>query len=72
MRKLVFKLQKKQLPDHDVAHNALGFKTYEIIQFNYDGKGYALVLEDGRLSLLAPGDLYCMMFDGWYKLQSVK
>jgi len=68
MRKLVFKLQKKQLPDYDPCHNYLGFDSYEVIQLNYDGKGNHLVFEDGRLSYIVNEDFLFVMFSGWYKL----
>lgn len=42
--------------------NALGFDSIEILQFNYDGAGAALVKEDGRLSLLKGEDLDSVLF----------
>ena len=51
---LIFRLEKQQLPDYEECPNGIGFNQIEIIQFNYDGKGNALVLEDGEISYLSP------------------
>jgi hypothetical protein len=64
--RLVFKLEKKQLPDYEECHNYLGFKKIEIIEFNYDGEGNALVFENGDLSYYSPDTLRFIFFGGWY------
>ncbi len=65
---LIFRLEKQQLPDYEQCPNGIGFNQIEIIQFNYDGKGNALVLEDGEISYLSPKMLRHMFFGGWYSL----
>lgn len=42
--------------------NVIGYDLIEIIKFNYDGKGSALVKEDGKLGSLHPNDLNYVMF----------
>lgn len=66
--RLVFKLEKKQLPDYEECHNFLGFKKIEIIEFNYDGKGNALVFEDREISYMDQDTLGFLLFGGWYTL----
>lgn len=66
-RKLVFELQKTQLPNHEECHNWLGFEKIEILAFNYDAKGIALVLEDADISYMSPKMLRFLFFSGWYK-----
>jgi len=65
---LIFKLEEKQLPDYEECNNWLGFNQIEIIQFNYDGKGNALIIEDGNFSYYHPDDLGIVLFSGWYSL----
>lgn len=65
---LVFRLEKQQLPDYDECNNFLGYEEYEIIEFNYDGMGTALILEDGKLSYYYSDDLNFILFGGWYSL----
>lgn len=65
---LVFRLEKQQLPYYDECHNWLGFEEFEIIEFNYDGKGNAIVLEDGTLRNYGSDDLDLILFAGWYSL----
>ena len=69
--KFVFNL-KKENPDSAYTHNFLGFDVIEVIQFNYDGKGSALVLEDGELSYLGKKQVHFLIFDGWYSLETEK
>lgn len=66
--RLVFKLKKEQLPDCEECYNFLGFKKIEIIEFNYDGKGNALLFEDGEISYYSPDTLRFLFFGGWYTL----
>ena len=68
MKKLVFELQKTQLPNYEECHNYLGFKTIEILVFNYDAEGDALVFEDGEISYMSPESLRFLFFSGWYQL----
>lgn len=65
---LVFRAEKQQLPNYENCHNRLGFEEIEIIEFNYDGKGKALTLEDGELSYYSLDDLNFIFFGGWYSL----
>lgn len=65
---LVFRLENQQLPYYDECHNWLGFEEIEIIEFNYDGEGKALVLEDGKLGDYSSDDLRFIFFGGWYSL----
>lgn len=64
---IVLKLQEKQLPFYDECQNYYGFSLVEIIEFNYDGKGQALILEDGSLGYLDEDTLNFVLFGGWYK-----
>lgn len=68
IKKLVFELQKTQLPNYEECHNCIGFNKIEILAFNYDGKGNALVFEDGDISYMSPKWLRFLFFGGWYKL----
>ena len=68
IKKLAFELQKTQLPNYEECHNCLGFKNIEILAFNYDAKGNALVLEDGEISYMDPKLLRFLFFAGWYQL----
>ena len=68
LKKLVFELQKTQLPDYEECHNCLGFEKIEIIAFNYDAEGNALVLGDGEISYMSPEWLRFLFFSGWYQL----
>jgi len=65
---LIFRLENQQLPDYEECNNWLGFNQIEILQFNYDGKGNALILEDGDISYMSPKILRFMFFGGWYSL----
>lgn len=65
---LVFRLEKQQLPDYNECNNFLGFEEYEIIEFNFDGKGTALILEDGRLTTYYSADIDFILSGGWYSL----
>ena len=52
--------------------NAYGFECIEVLQFNYDGQGSALVRMDGELDSLHPNDLDYVLHgneDGvrWYR-----
>ena len=51
--------------------NPYGFDCIEIIYFNYDGEGGALVKEDGELEYCHPNDLHYILHgdDGvrWYR-----
>ena len=68
IKKLVFGLQKTQMLNYEECHNWLGFNKIEILEFNYDGKGKALVLEDGDISYMSPKMLRFLFFSGWYQL----
>jgi hypothetical protein len=68
IKKLVFELQKTQLPNYEECHNYLGFKTIEILAFNYDAKGNALILEDGEISYMSEESLRFLFYAGWYQL----
>jgi hypothetical protein len=65
---LIFRLENQQLPDYEECNNWLGFNQIEILQFNYDGNGNALILEDGDISYMSPKILSFMFFGGWYSL----
>ena len=52
--------------------NPYGFYFIEIFHFNYDGKGGALVKQDGEFDYCHPNDLNCILFGGddgvrWYR-----
>ncbi|SNR32616.1 hypothetical protein SAMN06265371_101292 [Lutibacter agarilyticus] len=68
IKNLVFELQKTQLPNYEECHNFLGFDTIEILAFNYDGQGNALVLENGEISYMNQDELRFLFYAGWYKL----
>ncbi len=72
MKKMLFELQPEQMDGYDECHNYLGFKTIEILAFNYDGKGNILILEDEDLGFLSDEDLNFVMFSGWYMLNKMK
>lgn len=63
---LIFGLENQQLQDYEECNNWLGFNQIEILQFNYDGKGNALILEDGDISYMSPKILRFIFFGGWY------
>jgi hypothetical protein len=65
---LIFRLENQQLPDYEECNNWLGWNQIEILQFNYDGKGNALTLDDGHISYMSPKMLRFMFFGGWYSL----
>jgi hypothetical protein len=64
---ILFELQKKQMKDYEKCHNYFGFKKIEILAFNYDGQGNALIKEDDEFSYASPKDLRFLFFSGWYK-----
>ena len=68
MKKLAFELQKTQMPNYEECHNCLGHKKIEILAFNYDSVGNALVLEDGEIGYMSPEWLRFLFYSGWYKL----
>ncbi len=64
-----FTLRKEQDTEGiEEVHNGCGFNKIEVITFNYDGKGGALVLEDGELSYYNKDEIFSIMFHGWYDL----
>lgn len=65
---LVFRLEKQQLPHYEECENWLGFEKIEIIKFNYDGEGNALVFQDNELSYFSTFDLNFLIFGGWYSV----
>ena len=65
--KMSFELLPKQLPNYEKCENWIGFQKIEIIEYNYDNKGNALLYEDGDLSYFSPDALNFLMFSGWYK-----
>ena len=67
-KKMLFELQPEQIVGYDECHNYFGFSKIEVLEFNFDGKGNALVLEDEELGCLGNEDLMFLMFGGWYKL----
>ncbi len=70
IKKMVFQRQKTQILniDNNECFNILGFKKIEILEFNFDGKGTALVLEDNRLDTLCPEWLDFLIYSGWYSM----
>jgi hypothetical protein len=51
----------------DTTENTYGFKTVEIVQFNYDGKGGAIVVIDGNeLGYLDVNQLENIIDGKWY------
>lgn len=68
LKKFVFQLQKTQLPNYEECHNYLGFEKIEILEFNYDAKGNALIFEDGDISYMSPKCLRFLFHSGWYQL----
>ena len=68
MKKMLFELQPEQMDGYEECHNYLGFTKIEILEFNYDGKGNVLILEDEDLGYLSHDDLMFLMFGGWYQL----
>jgi hypothetical protein len=44
--------------------NAWGYKVIEILMFNYDGKGGALVRNDGELGSYVLSDVHGILFGG--------
>ncbi len=67
-KKMVFQLQNTQMPEYEECHNYLGFNKIEIIEFNYDGEGSALVFEDKKLGYMSPSCLRFLFFSGWYNM----
>ena len=68
IKKTVFVLQNTQLPNYEECNNYLGFNQIEIIKFNYDGEGNALVLEDEQIGYMSTETLRFVFFSGWYSL----
>jgi hypothetical protein len=68
IKKMVFKRQKTQMPNYEECFNYLGFNKIEILEFNYDGKGTALVLEDKRLDTMCTECLDFLIYSGWYSM----
>jgi hypothetical protein len=68
LKKLVFELQKTQLPNYEECQNYLGFEKIEILEFNYDAEGNALIFEDGEISSMSIETLKFLFFSGWYQL----
>jgi len=54
--------------------NAYGFDMIEVLEFNYDGEGHAIIKEDGELAFCHKNDLNLIMFgdpgsgEKWYEL----
>lgn len=46
----------------DACNNPYGYKEIEIIKFNYDGDGSAIVKEEGLLSSYGIVDINIIMF----------
>lgn len=69
---MLFELQPKQMDDYEECHNYLGFTIIEILEFNYDGKGNALILEDENIGYYSDEVLRFLMFSGWYKLKIIE
>jgi hypothetical protein len=65
---MLFELQQEQMANYEECHNYLGFTKIEILEFNFDGKGNVLILEDEDLAYLSFKALGFVMFSGWYKL----
>lgn len=42
--------------------NIYDFETIEVLQFNYDGQGTAIVLNDGELDMYAVKDIENIIF----------
>ncbi len=68
IKKMVFQRQKTQMPNYEECFNYLGFNKIEILEFNYDGKGTALVLADKRLDTMCTECLRFLFFSGWYSM----
>jgi hypothetical protein len=68
IKKMVFQRQKTQMPNYEECFNYLGFNIIEILEFNYDGKGTALVLADKRLDTMCTECLRFLFFSGWYSM----
>jgi len=66
---MLFELQQEQMAQYEECHNYLGFETIEILEFNYDGKGNALIMEEGELSYMSEKELRFLFWGGWYKLK---
>jgi hypothetical protein len=71
-KKMLFELQHEQIVGYEECHNYYGFSTIEILEFNFDGKGNALVLEDEEIGCLSNKDLLFLMFSGWYRLKETE
>lgn len=67
-KKMLFKLEKNQLQGYEECLNYLGFNQIEIIEFNYDGEGNALVFEDKEIGIMCPNCLRFLFFSGWYSM----
>jgi hypothetical protein len=67
--KLSFERQDEQPSHFEKKHNYLGFDNIEVIEFNYDSEGNALVFEDGELGVKSQDSLRFIFFSGWYKLK---
>lgn len=63
----IFK-KRKVNKNSNYPHNYLGFDLIEVIAFNYNGKGSALILEDGELSYISEKNVHFLLFGGWYRL----
>ena len=64
----IFNRQEKQVDGYEECLDYLGFEEIVILQFNYNGKGDALILEDGDIGYMTDKDLRHLFYSGWYKL----
>lgn len=64
--KITFIKRNKQKKHFEPENNWYGFERVQIIEFNYDGNGNILVMEDGELSYISDDVFRFLAWSGWY------
>ena len=66
--KLLFKALQNAKEIASDEHNSLGWKTVEIIAFNFDGKGNAIIIHDGKPGICSDEEIRTIILSGFYEL----
>jgi hypothetical protein len=67
--RLLFKALKNP-QGANVEDNHLGWNSVEIISFNFDGQGNAVVIHDGKIDICSDEDIRTIISCGWYEFVS--
>jgi len=66
--KLLFKASQKQKEIAIDEDNQLGWDTVEIITFNFDGQGNAIIIHDGQPGICSDEEIRTLVLGGFYEL----